>query len=84
MFGGAAEPPVNEVDLYQVPLTRPNRDVILVSEDDLAGRGVHQVAYVRVAVDESWRPGKVLANSRIFGGNLAAWMRIPAARVTGY
>lgn len=33
-------------------------DVIPVSEENLAGRSLHQVVHVRVAVDEPRRPGK--------------------------
>src|SRR5450755_4016334 len=51
VIGGAPEPPVHVVDLHQVPLARPHGDVIPVPEDDPAGRCLHQVAYVRVAMN---------------------------------
>jgi hypothetical protein len=54
-----AEPAVHVVDLGEVPLARTGGDVIPVSQDGLAGSGAHEVADVRVPVDQAGVPGKV-------------------------
>lgn len=47
------------MDLGQVPLARPGADVVPVAQDSLAGGSAHEVADVRIPVDQAGGPGEV-------------------------